>query len=161
MARKHALLISLVVAGALVAGVFAAVRTTELGASASAAPSVSGSDISRRDHQLDRLAKQIEAHARKRPPKLPKLRVPAASGSGVAAASASSGTGAAANMASTSDPGPSSSDSSYGDDQFDDHGDDDESDDHGDDDEVEAGDDHGDHAEPGDDHGHDGEAEDD
>ncbi len=133
MARKHALLISLVVALALVAGVFAAVRTTELGASASSATEVSDAQIQTRDRQLDRISKRIRTQARKRPPKLSALAVPASSGaSGSPGGSISSGPGPGPQLVSSSGPGSVSSghdfDDDHGHDDFDDHDDDREDD---------------------------------
>jgi hypothetical protein len=124
MARKHAVLISLAVASALVAGVFAAVRTTELGASASAGTTLSAADLSSRDRELDRMSKQIRAHARKRPPKLPALVVPASAGGSV-----SSGHGLGPQLVSNSGPGSASSGPGGfddGGDDFDDHDEDDD-----------------------------------
>jgi hypothetical protein len=89
MARKHALFISLAVAAALVAGTFAALRTTELGASA-ATPAVSEAQISARDRQLDRIQTRLERQARKRPPRLSAVRTPAGPSGGVAALVSSS-----------------------------------------------------------------------
>lgn len=133
MARKHALLISLAVACALVAGVFAAIRTTELGASASTGTGLSDRQVTTRDRQLDRIAKRIRAHARKRPPKLPGLRIPVSSGSvssGVNSSgggSISSGPGPAPQvLVSNSGPGSTSSgnhDDFEDNDEFDDHDD--------------------------------------
>lgn len=109
MARKHALLISLAVACALVAGVFAAVRTTELGASASNGTTVSKQDLTSRDRELDRIAKRIRAHERKRPPKLPAL-VASSGGSGGSGGSISSGPGPGPQvLVSNSGPGAMSS----------------------------------------------------
>jgi hypothetical protein len=132
MARKHIVFISLAVALALVAGVFAATRTTELGASASTGTTLSDSELAGRDRELDRMAKQIRAHARKRPPKLPALVVP--DSSGVSGGSLSSGPGTGLQLVSNSGPGSASSghaDEFGEDDDFDDDLDgDDESEDH-------------------------------
>lgn len=126
MARKHAVLISLAVACALVAGVFAAVRTTELGASASAGTGLSDRLLTTRDRELNRIAKRIRAHARKRPPALPELRVPVSSGSGSSGFSSSGG----GSISSGPGPGPQVLVSNAGSgsilsghhDDFDDHG---------------------------------------
>jgi hypothetical protein len=125
MARKHALFISVAVACALVAGVFAAVRTTELGASASTGNTLSDRELTTRDRQLDRLARRIDEHARKRPPKLPALRMPSRSGSGSSAVlSSNSGPGPSGpSQALISNSGPGSSTSGHDDfdhDEFDD-----------------------------------------
>lgn len=126
MARKHALLISLAVACALVAGVFAAVRTTELGASASTGTGLSDRQLTTRDRQLDKIAKRIRAHARKRPPKLPGLRMPVSSGSR-SSGSLSSGPGPGPQVL-VSNSGPGLTSSGHHDDHFDDHGHDDHDD---------------------------------
>jgi hypothetical protein len=146
MARKHAVLISLAVASALVAGVFAAVRTTELGASASAGTTLSAADLSSRDRELDRMSKHLRAHARKRPPKLPALVVPASAGGSVP-----SGHGPGPQLVSNSGPGSASSGPGGFDDDgedFDDH--DEHFDDHDEDDDDSSG-----HGGDDDDHGED------
>lgn len=120
MARKHALFISLAVAAALVAGIFAALRTTELGASA-ATPTVSDAQISARDHQLDRIQTRLERQARKRPPRLPAVRVASQSGGGVVAL-VSSGSGSSGG-GSHDDDGHSDDNGQHEDGvRFDDHG---------------------------------------
>jgi hypothetical protein len=130
MARKHAVLISLAVACALVAGVFAAVRTTELGASASSGTGLSDRQLTTRDRELNRISKRIRAHARKRPPALPELRVPGSSGSGSSGFSSSGGGSISSGpgpgpQVLVSNAGPGSILSGHHDD-FDDHGRDDE-----------------------------------
>jgi hypothetical protein len=124
MARKHVLLISLAVAAALVAGVFAAVRTTELGVSATTG-GVSDADLTTRDRQLDRIAKRVRAQAQKRPPKLPSLRLPSgSSGSGGLGNSRLSSSGSTPQLVvSSSGPGPSGHHDDDDDhDRFDDRG---------------------------------------
>ena len=137
MARKHVFFLSLALAAALVAGVFAALRTTELGASA-ATPAVSDAQIAAHDGRLDRFAKQIDRQARKRPPQLPALRSASASGSSATAPAV---------FATSSGPSPtsgSSDDDFDADEDYEDHGED-YDDDHGTDDhDGELGDDHGD-----------------
>jgi hypothetical protein len=80
--RRHAAVIALFLALALVAGLFAAVRTTRLGATsaASAAPT----QIAAKNRQLDRLETKLRLAAKKRPPALPAL--PAAASRPVMAA---------------------------------------------------------------------------
>ena len=127
MQRKHAFVISLIVAAALVAGAFAALRTSDIGAaSASSGPSeTSDAAISQRDSKLDRLAARIHRQAGKRPPRLPAIRDSSGSGQAIATRSSSSG------FTGSGEPEPG-----------DDHGFD----------AFEPGDDHGDDAfEPGDD----------
>jgi len=68
MNRRHALVISLFLAFALVLGTFAAVRTTSLGVHARAA---SGAKIEAKSRQLDRYAAQLAREAKRRPPALP------------------------------------------------------------------------------------------
>jgi hypothetical protein len=59
--------------------VFAAMRTTELGAAAGATPEVSARQLAIRDRQLDRIGVRIAAQRRQRPPALPALRLPTSS----------------------------------------------------------------------------------
>jgi hypothetical protein len=119
MARKHALFISLAVAAALIAGVFAALRTTELGASA-ATSTLSDAQISARDRQLDRIQARLDRQARKRPPRVAALR--------------SSGSADGGTVLAVSSQSGSSGSGSHDDEHFDDHGhdgDEDRFDDHG------------------------------
>lgn len=118
MARKHTLLISLAIAGALVAGVFAAVRTTGLGASTSAATQVSDRQLRARDHQLDRIARRIKAQSRKRPPKLPELRLPDSSANGTSRSTAGAALSDSAPAVMVAGSGPGSDDGH----ETDDHG---------------------------------------
>lgn len=71
MNRRHAAVIALFLALALVAGMFAAVRTTRLGATATA--SVPTAQIAAKSRQLDRLEAKLRVAANKRPPALPAL----------------------------------------------------------------------------------------
>lgn len=73
MTRIHALLIALAVSFAVVAGTFAALRTTRLGTSSS--PTVSPTEIARQTRLLDRTQVQLQRALAKRPPKLPALPV--------------------------------------------------------------------------------------
>jgi hypothetical protein len=70
MTRTHALLISLVLAAAVVLGGLAAIRSTQLSASASS-PKVSSTQISRQNAALDRAQARLRAELRSRPPALP------------------------------------------------------------------------------------------
>jgi hypothetical protein len=129
MARKHAFLISIAVALALVAGVYAAMQTTELGASASSSPEVSDAQIRQRDRQLDRIAQKIRTHRKKRPPAVPALVAPGSSGTRASSGgSLSSGPGPGPQiLVSNSGPGSASSGHGHDDDgHFDDHGHDDD-----------------------------------
>ncbi len=71
MKRIHALLIALAVSFAVVAGTFAAIRTTQLGSAAS--PSVSPTEVARQTKILDQTKAQLKRALNKRPPKLPPL----------------------------------------------------------------------------------------
>ena len=71
MNRRHAAVIALFLALALVAGMFAAVRTTRLGATSTA--SVAPAQIAAKNRQLDRLEAKLRLAAKKRPPGLPAL----------------------------------------------------------------------------------------
>jgi hypothetical protein len=77
MRRRHALVLSLALALAVVAGTFAATRTATLGARASDA------QIAERAARLDRFEASLRQAAADRPPALPPLRsaaAPSASG---------------------------------------------------------------------------------
>lgn len=82
MNRRHVAVIALFLALALVAGMFAAVRTTRLGATATA--SVPAAQIAAKNRQLDRFEAKLRVAAKKRPPALPAL--PAATSSAPLAA---------------------------------------------------------------------------
>ena len=70
MNRRHAAVIALFLAVALVAGMFAALQTTQLGAS-SAAPKVSAAQIAQRNRQLDAIQAKLRRQAAQKPPALP------------------------------------------------------------------------------------------
>lgn len=79
MNRRHAALTALLLAVALVAGMFATLRTTQLGAT-SAAPKVTAAQIAQRNRQLDAIEAKLRLQARRKPPALPALpALPAAS----------------------------------------------------------------------------------
>jgi hypothetical protein len=67
MKRTHALIVSLVLAVAVVLGSFAAVRSTQLG-TASTTPSVDAGQIGRQNAALDRAEAQLRAQLAQRPP---------------------------------------------------------------------------------------------
>jgi hypothetical protein len=71
MARRNALIVSLFLAVAVVLGMTAMLRTTRLGARASAAPATA--QLAAKSRQLDRYARQLQKAARQRPPALPAL----------------------------------------------------------------------------------------
>lgn len=72
MTRLQALLIALCVAFAVVAGTYAAMQTTRLGAAAS--PHVSATAIAREQRALNHTAIALQKALQKKPPKLPPLR---------------------------------------------------------------------------------------
>jgi hypothetical protein len=76
MNRRHALVISIFLALALLAGSFAALRTTQLGARAATVPPA---QLAAKNRQLDRYEAALRREARKRPPALPSLPAKAAS----------------------------------------------------------------------------------
>ena len=71
MNRRHVTVISLFLAFALVLGMFATLRTTQLGASST--PTVSAAQIAQRNRQLDRVEASLRKAARQKPPALPTL----------------------------------------------------------------------------------------
>jgi hypothetical protein len=72
MRRTHALLISLVLAGAVLLGSFAAIRATRLSTSA-APPRVGTAQIARQNAALDRAEAALRAELRGKPPAVPAL----------------------------------------------------------------------------------------
>jgi hypothetical protein len=75
MKRTHALIVAIVVAFATIAGTFAALRTTQLGANANASSHVSAAQIAKQNLALDRAERTLLAELHKRPPALPPLPV--------------------------------------------------------------------------------------
>ena len=73
MKTAHALVLALAVGSAAVAGTYAALRTTQLGAAAVQAPQVSPAAIARRSRALDRAEVALRAQLRRRPPALPRV----------------------------------------------------------------------------------------
>ena len=71
MQKIHALLIALAVGFAVVAGAFAAFRTTQLGPSSS--QQISPALLAAQNRALDRTEAALRRSARTRPPKLPKV----------------------------------------------------------------------------------------
>jgi hypothetical protein len=80
--KKHALLISLVVGAAAIAGTVAATKTVTLGRHAAARATTPASLIAQRKHALDRTEVALKKTLKQRPPKLPPLpkRAPVAAG---------------------------------------------------------------------------------
>ena len=74
MKRIHALLIALALAVAVVAGTFAAMRTTQLGTSSTTATQhVSTAEVARQTRILNRAEAALRAQLRRKPPKVPAL----------------------------------------------------------------------------------------
>lgn len=71
MSRRHVTVISLFLASALVLGMFATLRTTQL--SPGSTPKVSAAQIAQRSRQLDRVEASLRRAARQQPPALPAL----------------------------------------------------------------------------------------
>jgi hypothetical protein len=71
MARKHVLLVALVLAVAAIFGVVALARTAHVGAAAHARTTVSSATIARRGRALDRLELSLRTALAKKPPALP------------------------------------------------------------------------------------------
>jgi hypothetical protein len=77
MKRTHALLISLVLAAAVVLGSFAAIRSTQLSTRA-AAPRVDAAQLTRQNAALDRAEAALRAQLAKKPPAIKPLAAAAA-----------------------------------------------------------------------------------
>jgi len=75
MKRTHAFAIAIVVAFSAVAGTFAALRTTRLGANAQATTHVSTAQIVNQNRAIDRAERALIAELRKKPPAVPPLPV--------------------------------------------------------------------------------------
>jgi hypothetical protein len=103
MKRIHGLFIALTLGVAAVAGTFAALETTSLGAQAA---TLSDGQIEAREQKLDRAEKEIRRAADRRPPALPTLP----------------SRGSQALLADAPPPQPTTSDSSSSHDRADDHG---------------------------------------
>jgi hypothetical protein len=122
MNRKHGLFIAVAIGLAAIAGTYAALQTTDLGAQAA---TVSEQEIAAADVRLDKQEAALAKAAKKRPPKLPKLparaTAPAGGGGGGAFGSGpgSAAPAAAAPAPAPSGPGPSATAGPVG---FDDHG---------------------------------------
>jgi hypothetical protein len=71
MSRKHATVVALALALAVVMGFVALARTARAGSSAHAAGTVSSASITRRSHALDRLEASLRRSLQKQPPALP------------------------------------------------------------------------------------------
>lgn len=141
MNRRHGLFIAFAIGLAAIAGTYAALQTTDLGAQAA---TVSEKEIAAADVRLDKQEAALRRAARKRPPRLPRLPEKASARAAAAAAPASAPAAAAPQAPSpaagsfSSGPSDNSGQGSYDDhgssDFEDDDFDDDDFDDHGDDD---------------------------
>lgn len=85
---KHALMISLAVGIAAIAGTIAATKTIHLGRSATTPPAAASSVISHRTKQLDRVEIALKKALRQKPPKLPPLPAAVPPGSAPSAGAA-------------------------------------------------------------------------
>lgn len=132
MNRKHGLFIAVAIGLAAIAGTYAALQTTDLGAQAA---TVSQQEIAAADVQLDKQDAALRRAAKKRPPRLPKLPAKASAQAAAPTATAAPAAPAAAPASAPSGSFSSGPSDNSGDGSYDDHGDD-GSDDHG-------GDDHG------------------
>ena len=120
MDRRHGLFIALAIGLAAIAGTYAALQTTDLGAQAA---TTSEKEIAAADVRLDEQEAALRRAARKRPPKLPKLpaRATATSGGGgVFPSGPGSSAPAVASAPAPAMSGPGSSGNS-GPGSFDDH----------------------------------------
>ncbi len=90
MNKKHALLISLAIGAAAIAGTVAATKTAHLGQSATTTPTSPAALITQRTKALDRTEAALRKALAERPPKLPPVpkATSAAAGSPIAAAPA-------------------------------------------------------------------------
>ncbi|HEY6960517.1 MAG TPA: hypothetical protein VI408_01370 [Gaiellaceae bacterium] len=77
MKRTHAVLISLMLAAAVVLGSFAAIRSTQLSTGAAAAPRVDSAQIARQNAALDRAEAALRAQLKKRPPAIKPIQAAA------------------------------------------------------------------------------------
>ena len=89
MKRRHALIVAVAVAFAAIAGTFAALRTTQLGANATRGARVGSAQIAKQNHALDRAERTLLAELSKKPPALrplPAAAIPTAAPAVAAAA---------------------------------------------------------------------------
>lgn len=88
MARKHVLLVSLMLGLAIAIGTLAAVRTTQAGKPSTTAAKVSSGSLVQRSRALDRVQASLHKALSRRPPKLPRVPSSASAGAGPAIAAA-------------------------------------------------------------------------
>jgi hypothetical protein len=125
MNRRHGLFLAVAIGLAAIAGTYAALQTTDLGAQAA---TLSERQVAEADVRLDRQEAALRRAAKKHPPRLPELPAKAsggqAGGSGAAAAPAPAAPAPAPAGASFSSGSSGSSGSGSSDDGGDDSGDD-------------------------------------
>lgn len=124
MDRRHGLFIAVAIGLAAIAGTYAALQTTDLGAQAA---TTSEKEIAAADVRLDKQEAALRRAAKKRPPRLPKLPGRASAASAASAGGGTAGAGAPGFAASSSGPAPSVAapappPSNSGPGSFDDHG---------------------------------------
>jgi len=86
MARKHVLLVSLMLGLAIAIGTLAAVRTTQAGKPSTTAVKVSSGSLAQRSRALDRVQASLHKALSRRPPTLPRAPAHASAGTGPAVA---------------------------------------------------------------------------
>jgi hypothetical protein len=152
MNRRHGLFLAIAIGLAAIAGTYAALQTTDLGAQAA---TLSEQQIAEADVRLDEQEAALRRAAKKRPPRLPELPAKASGGAAAGASGAPAPAAPAPAPASSSGSSSSGPSGSSGPGSWDDDGDDDSGDDHsghggGGDDDFED-DDHSGHGGGGDD----------
>ncbi len=86
MARKHVLLVSLMLGLAIAIGTLAAVRTTQAGKPSTTAARVSSVSLAQRSRALDRVQASLQKALSRRPPTLPRVSSYAPAGNAPAVA---------------------------------------------------------------------------
>ncbi|HEX3267235.1 MAG TPA: hypothetical protein VHQ98_04535 [Gaiellaceae bacterium] len=86
MARKHVLLISLLLGLAVAVGTLAAVHTTRAAQPSATTANVSSGSLAQRSRALDRVQASLHKALSRRPPKLPRVPSYASTGNGPAVA---------------------------------------------------------------------------
>ena len=114
MNRRHGIFLAVAIGLAAIAGTYAALQTTDLGAQAQ---TLSEQEIAAADARLDQQEAALRRAANKRPPRLPQLPARVSGGAGGPASASSASVG-------PSSSGPSTG--SWDDDDFDDDFDDDD-----------------------------------
>jgi hypothetical protein len=120
MNRRHGLFLAVAIGLAAIAGTYAALQTTDLGAQAA---TLSEQDIAAADVRLDKQEAALRRAAKKRPPRLPALPANAsASAAGAPAAPSASAPSSGGSFSSgpSGNAGPGSFDDHGGDEDFED-----------------------------------------